>query len=110
MKLIKTNWRSGFLFGVLLLANLFLLGCGSLTYSPTADTTNPAPVLPDRDSKLQVGDLVKVEFSGTIEPIKPHEENIKGDGTITLPLIGSVKAAGRTAGELQKELQTAYER
>ena len=37
-----------------------------------------------------------------------HEELIKEDGTITLPLIGSVKAVGKTAGELQTEIQTNY--
>ncbi len=37
-----------------------------------------------------------------------HEETIKEDGTITLPLIGSVYAVGKTAGELQNEIYTNY--
>ena len=42
------------------------------------------------------------------EPPLPHEELIKEDGTITLPLIGSIQAVGKTAGELQTEIQTSY--
>ncbi len=54
------------------------------------------------------GDLVRVVFSGTSEPIPIHEERIKEDGTITLSLIGAVPAAGRSAGELQREIHDLY--
>ncbi|MEO5803145.1 MAG: polysaccharide biosynthesis/export family protein, partial [Verrucomicrobiota bacterium] len=36
------------------------------------------------------------------------EEEIKDDGTISPPSVGTVQAAGKTTGELQKELQEAY--
>lgn len=57
---------------------------------------------------FQIGDLVIVNFSDTMEPLQPHEERIKEDGFITLPLIGPVKAVGKTPGELQKEIQDKY--
>ena len=57
---------------------------------------------------LAVGDLVTVKFSGTIEQIPPHEERIKDDGTLTLPLIGAVQAAGKSTGDLQKEIHDRY--
>ncbi|MCU0787886.1 MAG: polysaccharide export protein [Verrucomicrobia bacterium] len=57
---------------------------------------------------FQVGDVVAVTFSGTSENIPPHEERIKEDGTITLFLINSIQAAGKTPGELQRELQAEY--
>jgi protein involved in polysaccharide export with SLBB domain len=62
--------------------------------------------------KFRIGDLVSVTFSGIQDAttqLPPHEETIKEDGTVTLPLIGSVQALGRTAGELQKEIHTRYE-
>jgi polysaccharide export outer membrane protein len=59
--------------------------------------------------RFQVGDQVTVKFSGTTdENLRPHEERIKEDGTITLPYIGAVKAAGLTPGELQKDITTRY--
>ncbi len=58
---------------------------------------------------FRVGDVVTVTFSGTSEQIAPHQERIKEDGTITLFLIKSVKAAGKTTGELQRELQDKYD-
>jgi polysaccharide export outer membrane protein len=37
-----------------------------------------------------------------------HEEKVKEDGSITLPHIGTVVAANRTAGELQKEIHDRH--
>ena len=39
---------------------------------------------------------------------KRHQEPIKEDGTITMPDIGHVQAAGKTAGELQNEIYNLY--
>lgn len=61
-----------------------------------------------RGDRFQIGDQVTVKFSGTVDQIPPHEERIKDDGTITLPLIGAVKAAGKTPGDLQKEIHDLY--
>jgi polysaccharide biosynthesis/export protein VpsN len=58
--------------------------------------------------RLAVEDLVKVTFSGVEPPIQPHEERIKEDGNITMPLVGAIKAEGRTPGELQKAITEAY--
>ena len=54
---------------------------------------------------LRVGDLVVFHLP---DAIRPHEERIKEDGTITLPLIGSIVAAGKTTVELQRELAGKY--
>ena len=61
-----------------------------------------------RGDRFQITDQVTVKFSGTVDPIPPHEERIKDDGTITLSLIGAVKAAGKTPGDLQKEIHDLY--
>jgi polysaccharide export outer membrane protein len=61
-------------------------------------------------ARFHVGETVNIIFSGTPDPTEfpPHEETIKEDGTINLPLIGSVQALGKTAGQLQKEIQDLY--
>jgi protein involved in polysaccharide export with SLBB domain len=57
--------------------------------------------------RFAVGDLITVRFADTNQ-ISPQEERIKEDGTITLPLIGAVKAAGKTPEELQREIHELY--
>ena len=55
---------------------------------------------------FSLGDQVIVTFSDLA--LQLHEERIKDDGSITLHLIGPVKAVGKTPGELQKEIQELY--
>jgi len=79
--------------------------------APPAETAPPATgQAPGRTDVFRVGDVVVVTFSGTSETITPHEERIKEDGTITLSLVGSIKAAGKSSGELQHELQKNYDK
>jgi polysaccharide export outer membrane protein len=91
-----------FFVAVLMLVGLVLTGC--------APTTRPAPMTPTNPevARFHVGETISVIFSGTPEQIPPHEEAIKEDGTITLPLIGSVQAVGKKAGELQSAIHDLY--
>lgn len=109
-------------------AGLFLAGCqteqqtfaefqgwGPATATVSSTGANGGATnghtLPGPGTPFRVGDMVIVKFSGPGENIPlPHEERIKEDGTITLSLIGPVTAAGKTAGELQRELQAQYSR
>jgi protein involved in polysaccharide export with SLBB domain len=59
-------------------------------------------------ARFHVGDTVTVSLTGLPEPIEPHQEPIKEDGTITMPIVGHVRAANRTAGELQNEIHDLY--
>lgn len=63
----------------------------------------------DEAMRFAKDDLVIVIFSG-LEGVnlQPHEERIKEDGTVTLPLVNSIKAEGKTTGELQREIHNAY--
>ena len=58
--------------------------------------------------EFKVGDLVFVTFSGIEQPLAQHEERVKEDGTLTLAQIGSVKAVGKTPGQLQKDIRDRY--
>ena len=106
MKLRK--WLgNGFSIGALALAGFLFTGCETTKPVPSPDggTANAERI--DID-KLRVGDTVRVIFSNISSPIPVHEEQIKEDGTITLPSIGAVLATGKSSGELQNELQKAY--
>jgi polysaccharide export outer membrane protein len=59
-------------------------------------------------ARFHIGDSVSVALTGLPEIIEPHVEPIKEDGTITMPNIGHVQAAGKTAGELQNEIYNLY--
>jgi polysaccharide biosynthesis/export protein len=109
-----------------LLLTIVLLATGCATTSEPAFTSGPALELETKpresqgtegrpgagagvsEYKFKQGDLVIVTFSGTPETFPPHQERIKEDGKITLTYIGGVKAEGKTAGELQKEIHDLF--
>ena len=123
MKLIADKipvFALGFIAGLLLVS-----GCATrsdvvfasdplepVVAAPTVAPPGPTAVPPRIPSAggvvFQVGDLITVTYSDTTAEIAPHEERIKEDGNITLPLIGAVKAVGKTPGELQKEIRDLY--
>ncbi|MFN7138677.1 MAG: polysaccharide biosynthesis/export family protein [Limisphaerales bacterium] len=109
------KFRKTFIALWAMIAAALVVGCGPLETTDTTRSTAPA-ITGDSagtapravSTVLQVGELIKVDFSGPASPPAPHEENIKEDGTITLYLIGQIKAAGKTPGQLQSEIQQLY--
>jgi protein involved in polysaccharide export with SLBB domain len=97
----------GLIASSLFLAGLFFTGCSS---APTLDNLPAAGQVQTNSevARFHVGETVSIIFSGTPETIEPHDELIKEDGNINLPLIGPVKALGKTAGELQNEIHNLY--
>ena len=60
---------------------------------------------------FHVGDALTVSavpMNGDKTLIPDHMERIGEDGTISLPYIGQVKAVGKTASQLQKEIRELY--
>jgi polysaccharide export outer membrane protein len=102
----------------LLVAALVFTGCdtpASLADIPLASdqSANPPASIGGEQTnsevaRFHVGETVNIIFSGTPDPIEPHDELIKEDGTINLPLIGKIQAVGKTAGELQNEIHDLY--
>jgi len=103
----------------LLFAGVFFTGCTSP--SPDAvfssDPSQPPPTMtntyqtPDYAfARFSKGDTLDVTLSdaGPDITFPPYEETIKEDGTITMSLVGSIQAAGKTAGELQKAIHDLY--
>jgi polysaccharide biosynthesis/export protein len=80
----------------------------SASTPPVASAPKEKPANYSEVARFHIGETVKVDFSGPPDPIESHEELIKEDGNITLPLIGSIKAVGKTAGELQTEIHDLY--
>src|SRR4030095_4642237 len=98
---------SGWLFSAamagLVLAIVGCAGSGSKKIGATTATQNRTAGV-----ALRIGDPVRISFSGNATPPQDVEERIKEDGTINLPLVGSLTAEGKSAGQLQKEIQDLY--
>jgi len=85
--------------GVLMLA---AAGCQTYSVPPPDDSTNnAAEVLVLRES-----DVLKISFPGN--PNLNTTQPIRRDGMISMPLVGEVKAAGKTPSELEKDLVDLY--
>jgi polysaccharide biosynthesis/export protein VpsN len=87
-------------------------GCQTPTSSndikfTTVDDPDAPTMMADQAMTFAKDDLVIITFSGQ-QDLQPHEERIKEDGTITLQYINSIKAEGKTTGELQREIHNAY--
>ena len=78
---------------------------------PGADDVDSALA---RAARFQAGETVSISSSTGSEmvagpiPATPQSYLIADDGTISLPLIGSVMAEGKTPGELQKIITGLY--
>jgi polysaccharide export outer membrane protein len=69
----------------------------------------PAGLFTNNASVIQVSDQLTVTFSDVPGNIMPEfKERVREDGNITLPLSITLKAAGKTPGQLQQEIHDAY--
>jgi protein involved in polysaccharide export with SLBB domain len=74
----------------------------------SGDGETQPPLAPTPD-QLGIGDRINLVFSGNPNAPHPHTEQIREDGFITPPLLGiNVYAAGKTIGQLQRELLDLY--
>ena len=105
----------------LALAALMLAGCGTTSKdsfgNPAAEVSGSgtnATAAPDaaRDPNypeiLQPGDSISVIYSDLPTMTMPWEGEIKSDGTVTLLLNQTFKAAGLTRTQLEKDIRTNY--
>jgi protein involved in polysaccharide export with SLBB domain len=85
---------------------------GSHFASVTPGTGSAAPdaarSTSDTLDTLHVGDTITIEFSDMPVMTPPREERIKEDGTITLLEGKTFTAAGKTRGQLDKEIHDWY--
>lgn len=99
-QLRKVAAHFGIVVGVVLVG--LLSGC------QTGNKVEELPPAPG--NAFHIGDLVTVSFIGVSgDSVMPeHSERVRDDGNITLLYIGSVQAAGKTPGQLQKEIHDLY--
>lgn len=91
-------------FGIVIALGLTLAGCYT-DYGPVAAAPDPIPA-PAAVSFLQLGDRVTVTVYGETELTGVYE--VTPNGSLDLPLIGTVKAVGRTPIELERSIADRY--
>jgi polysaccharide export outer membrane protein len=98
-------YRKVMLLFALLVA--LLMGMRSLAWA-TEDVRAPAAAVaagPNSDYRLGVADQIQVNVYG--EPTLSGSFPVNADGTVALPLVGNVQAAGKSAVELQETIRAA---
>ncbi len=93
-----------FRWGAILAIGLQLAGCYT-DYGPVAADSLPVAAT-SVATHLQPGDELKVIVFG--EDALSGLYEISPAGTVTLPLIGTINAAGRTRAELERAITRAY--
>ena len=79
---------------------LLLVACGPKSYAyPYGKEPDPR----NKELLLGVGDIVDISVLN--QPDVKTEEVIRPDGTITMPLVGDIKAVGRTPTELREAIK-----
>jgi protein involved in polysaccharide export with SLBB domain len=89
---------------------VMLTACGT-TPPPKSQTNNPSPAEVEkilRSDPLRIGDKVAIELSGIPDRFDPIVQDIKEDGSINMPYIGSVAAEGKSPSQLEKDITAAY--
>jgi protein involved in polysaccharide export with SLBB domain len=92
--------------GAILVIGLLLAGCYR-DFGPVVAEPQPLPP-PLTATTFQVGDRLTVTVYG--EPNLTGVYDVTPAGFVNLPLIGNVKAVGRTSSELQREIADRYSR
>lgn len=98
---------------VLTLCALFsglLIGCSTPTAAPSSGVDPAtAPVIPGLTStEYRPGDRINIDFTDNPGLPSNWQQTVREDGTITLPLGHTVRAAGLRKGDLEVAIRDIY--
>ena len=94
--------------GLLGMISLTLLGC-----SNPIDVAPGVPIPPDSNKRqakgdIAPGDVISVNYAGA--PEMNLTQKVRADGKVSLPMIGDVRAAGRSLSSFQYSLGSLYKK
>jgi protein involved in polysaccharide export with SLBB domain len=93
---------------IILLAGLPLAGCYT-DYGPVEVEAGPVSLArAGVATQLQSGDRIKITVYG--EEALTGEYDINPNGYVSMPLIGAIRAAGRTQTEFSRDIESRYRR
>ena len=91
------------LLALFIIVALFFSGCQQYGRGRASAPQVWAPHTPGR---MAPGDVVRFTYPGA--PEFNQTQRIRADGSLTLPVVGEVRAEGRQPGDLQAELTRLY--
>lgn len=100
VSLFRTRWLRAVVVLALAIAGSGLHPLTAAENEMTAGETAPSGLI------LREGDELRISFPGA--PNLDTAQKIRSDGRLSLALVGEIKAAGLSPGELQQELVRAY--
>ena len=92
-------------FGAVLAVGLLVAGCYT-DYGPVEIELRPVSPRSRVATHLQAGDKLKITIYG--EETLTGAYDITPSGYVSMPLIGAIRAAGRTLSELEREIANRY--
>lgn len=104
------SWVRLVLLECVLVMGLVFGGPGCTTPSPSgskAQGTSPAAPADASIDRIRVGEKITVYITDIPRPYT-HQQQVRENGTIQLPLDVEVVAAGKLKNELQEEIRKAY--
>jgi polysaccharide export outer membrane protein len=103
------KWQKGLTL-IIILLTFYAVGCASRT-SPMVDAqAAAAEVLPPDQEKYLLGPEDALEVSVWKEPDMTKQLVVQPDGKIYYPLVGEIRAAGKTVKQLQEEISKRLEK
>lgn len=93
----------------LILSACSLGGGGNQTAANPSAYTSASPTETAADDIMRVGDILSIRLSGVPqEDMAIYEDRVDDEGFISMPLIGKIKAAGKTTAQLKQEIENNY--
>jgi len=100
---LKRNWKTpGAIWLAAMIASLG--GCAKHYSDYSAFIQEPRPLVTSSQYRIMPPDVVEVS-SKRVRELNNHREQVRADGRITLPLVGSVFIAGKTPEQVSVELE-----
>jgi polysaccharide biosynthesis/export protein len=103
------NWQKGIIF-IIISTCFYLLGCATQTYSVVDAQSAAAEVAPQDQEKYLLGPEDVIEVSVWKEPDMTKQLVVQPDGKVYYPLVGEIRAAGKTVKQLQEEISKRLEK
>ena len=95
-------------FPLLLAASLLALELAGCSTPNNQGLMDPPSTGSNILARINVGDTLLITLAGPPEALIPQEKPVNEDGTITLPDIGRIQAAGKTPGDLEDYIHDRY--
>jgi polysaccharide export outer membrane protein len=103
------KWQKGLTL-ILVITTFYAIGCATGTNSSVEAQAAAGEVLPPDQDRYLLGPEDVVEVSVWKEPDMTKQLIVQPDGKIFYPLIGEIRAAGKTVKQLQEEISKRLEK